>query len=78
MADLGDVLRHLVANAPGLGEDHRAEFRAAVDEAYPPPPPPPAPELDPAEKEARRAQLRAELDALDAPDLRPEIQVLGG
>ena len=64
MADLGDVLRHLVAHATDLGDDHRGEYLDAVNATYPPPPPPPEPELDPAAKEARRAELAAELEAL--------------
>ena len=65
MATLGDVLRHLVANAPGIGDDHRAEFTDAVNEAYPPPPPPaPDPVTDP--QAARIAELEAELSAAKA------------
>ena len=66
MADLGDVLRHLVANAPGLGDDHRAEFTDAVNEAYPPPPPPPPPDPVADPQAARIAELEAELSAARA------------
>ena len=67
MASIGDVLRHLVANAANLGNDHRAEFLDAINEAYPPPPEPePEPAPVPMEAQARIAQLEAELAAAKA------------
>lgn len=38
MATIADVLRHLVKHAPDLYDDGRAEFLAAVDDAFPPQP----------------------------------------
>ena len=65
MADLGDVLRHLVTNALGASPEDRTGMLEVVNEAYPPPQPPPAPvEADP--QAARIAQLEAELAAAKA------------
>jgi hypothetical protein len=41
MASIADVLRHLIAHAPGLSDDNRQEFLDAVT------PPEPAPEPAP-------------------------------
>lgn len=65
MANLGDVLRHLVTHALGASPEDRAGMMEVVNEAYPPPVPPPAPvEEDP--QAARIAELEAQLAAARA------------
>lgn len=62
MADIGAFLRFALDQLGAPSDVHRAEFLDAINEAYPPPPPPPP---DPAEKDARIAELKAELGTLE-------------
>ena len=65
MANLGDVLRHLVTHTRGASPDDRAGMLEVVNEAYPPPAPPPAPETEDPQA-ARIAELESELAAAKA------------
>ena len=56
MADIGDVLRHLLKWVPGPSEAHQTEMLDAVNEVYPPPAPP-VPEPEPDSPEAIQAGL---------------------
>jgi Skp family chaperone for outer membrane proteins len=68
---IADVLRHLIAHAPGLSDTNRAEFAGAVDSEYGAPEVPPdqaAAEAAAAReaRAARMAELKAELDQAQA------------
>lgn len=79
MANLYDVLTHLVRTATGVSEERRQELQNAVNGAYPDDAPKPeavAPEPEPAtETEAAQAQeiadLRARLAVLEGTDTDP-------
>lgn len=65
MADLGDVLRHVVGNLSPLSDVNREEFLDAVNAVYPPPEPP-APDPADVDQATELAAAKARVAELEA------------